>query len=80
VQLGAPLLAAAVLGLAVAIGRICSRVRRRAAFELGLLAGIVAGIGWALVETYLLSPGNLVAPLFWIILAVALAAPTRVEQ
>lgn len=73
VQLGAFVAIAACAALLLAIARIGLAIRRSGIFEIALLAGIVAGVGWGVVETYLLSPGNIVAPVFWILLALALA-------
>ena len=77
VQLGAVAMGAVCLALILAVGRVALLIRARAAFELALLAGIVAGIGWALVETYLFSPGNVITGPFWLLLAIAFAAPAR---
>jgi GT2 family glycosyltransferase len=73
VQLGVFVTIAACAALLLAIARIGLAIRRSRIFEIALFAGVVAGVGWGIVETYLLSPGNIVAPVFWILLVLGLA-------
>ena len=77
IQLGAVFLAAAALALVVAAVRLALLVRRRDGLEAACFAGVVTGLGLALVETYLFSPGNAVAGPFWLLLVIGLAAPAR---
>jgi hypothetical protein len=77
IQLGVCALVVTIGGLLAVVWRAWTSVRRRDTFSLALLTGVVAGIGWGIVETYMFSPGNLTAGMFWVLVALALAFPAR---
>jgi O-antigen ligase len=73
IQVGAIVASLWGLALLLAVGAAALSVRRADRLQPAVAAGLVGGLIWAFYSTYLWSPGNVVASVFWILLAIALA-------
>jgi N-acetylglucosaminyl-diphospho-decaprenol L-rhamnosyltransferase len=62
-----------------AIWWIGAAVRRRDPLGAALFAAAVTGAAWAIVSTYLWNPGNIVAGIFWLLLALGVARAQTTE-
>jgi O-antigen ligase len=73
VQLGAPVALLESALVLAGIWWIGAAVRRRDPLGAALFAAAVTGAAWAIVSTYLWNPGNIVAGIFWLLLALGVA-------